>query len=580
MWALLLLLIAAPAFAQTETPTPTATETQTPTATPTCGARVTVVNTLADHDDGCCTAGDCTLREAVNTSLSGETITFSVTGTISLTLAPTDPDLGAAVALTVTHPLTISHADPTTLIIDASGLPAGDTRVLYMKGQNIQLAVTGITITGTTSATGGGMIDAGDPAGTGDISADTLTLTNVVLQGNVVTSGAIVNFCGGGAFTFNGSTVSGNTGTGGITELCTTTATIIASHFSNNYGSASSALDFQTGTGTASVQTTDFVANAGGPVVVVQDGTVTISAVTWSANTETALSITAANAATAVTVVNSTFANNSSASTTAGLKYLPGGSRQLTLNNDTFSSNFGGASANHLSGGVTAQHNIIFGPGDPGSLLPNCTGGHGIDDYILDYDDTCNDGSAHDLINSDPLLAALASNGGLTQTMAIDTSSPAYNAGDNVTCEATDQRGVARPQATTCDIGAFEFEPPTPTPTVTQTRTITPTITATVRSTRTSTPTPSVTPTATPTGQVPLDDNTHWNTTEYTIEHGSPRITHEQQCLDANFAPRDPLVCRCVTWFQRIAPPGTILWLARCPGDETSTILRVMGPIR
>ncbi|HTP00213.1 MAG TPA: PxKF domain-containing protein [Anaerolineales bacterium] len=40
--------------------------------------------------------------------------------------------------------------------------------------------------------------------------------------------------------------------------------------------------------------------------------------------------------------------------------------------------------------------------------------------------------------------------------MAITSSSPAYNAGNNSTCAATDQRGLTRPQAGTCDIGAFE----------------------------------------------------------------------------------------------------------------------------
>lgn len=100
--------------------------------------------------------------------------------------------------------------------------------------------------------------------------------------------------------------------------------------------------------------------------------------------------------------------------------------------------------------------------------------------------------------------------------------------------------------------------------------------TNTPRDTRTSTPTPTITPTATPTGLVPIADNTHWNTTEYTIEHGFPGITHEQMCLDANFAPVDPLVCRCVTWFQRISPPGIMFWFARCPGDATPTILTVV----
>ncbi len=47
---------------------------------------------------------------------------------------------------------------------------------------------------------------------------------------------------------------------------------------------------------------------------------------------------------------------------------------------------------------------------------------------------------------------------GLTATHALDPASPAINAGDPLTCKATDQRGVPR---STCDIGAFEYVTPT-----------------------------------------------------------------------------------------------------------------------
>ncbi len=57
----------------------------------------------------------------------------------------------------------------------------------------------------------------------------------------------------------------------------------------------------------------------------------------------------------------------------------------------------------------------------------------------------------------DPRLGALGDNGGPTRTHALAADSPAVDAGQ--TCPATDQRGVARPQAGACDIGAFEREP-------------------------------------------------------------------------------------------------------------------------
>jgi uncharacterized repeat protein (TIGR01451 family) len=61
----------------------------------------------------------------------------------------------------------------------------------------------------------------------------------------------------------------------------------------------------------------------------------------------------------------------------------------------------------------------------------------------------------------DPLLGPLAIEApGTTPTMAIDDSSPAYNAGDDDSCEPFDQRGVSRPRSLHCDIGAYEYIKP------------------------------------------------------------------------------------------------------------------------
>ncbi len=74
-----------------------------------------------------------------------------------------------------------------------------------------------------------------------------------------------------------------------------------------------------------------------------------------------------------------------------------------------------------------------------------------------------------DIIGVDPLLAALAPNGGPTQTRALMPGSPAINAGNAATpgglgaCPATDQRGLPRGGAAgRCDIGAFEVQPAPP----------------------------------------------------------------------------------------------------------------------
>ena len=54
-------------------------------------------------------------------------------------------------------------------------------------------------------------------------------------------------------------------------------------------------------------------------------------------------------------------------------------------------------------------------------------------------------------------LTALAGYGGPTQTMALLPDSPLIDAGNNVSCTATDQRGVTRPKGSYCDIGAYEY---------------------------------------------------------------------------------------------------------------------------
>ena len=70
-----------------------------------------------------------------------------------------------------------------------------------------------------------------------------------------------------------------------------------------------------------------------------------------------------------------------------------------------------------------------------------------------------NNGVAHDLIGSDaspldPLLGALANNGGPTQTMVLLFGSPAIGVGDPSQLNTNDQRGFDR--FGTVDFGAFE----------------------------------------------------------------------------------------------------------------------------
>lgn len=83
--------------------------------------------------------------------------------------------------------------------------------------------------------------------------------------------------------------------------------------------------------------------------------------------------------------------------------------------------------------------------------------------HNIDGDSSCAFTGPGDQINTDPLLAALAPNGGPTQTHALQPNSPAIDRGDPAACLATDQRGAPSPfdgdatGGTLCDVGAFEY---------------------------------------------------------------------------------------------------------------------------
>jgi len=83
--------------------------------------------------------------------------------------------------------------------------------------------------------------------------------------------------------------------------------------------------------------------------------------------------------------------------------------------------------------------------------------------YNIDNGSTCGFTGVGDMENTDPMVLPLANNGGPVETSALQppvgtvTGSPAIDAGSNVRCPATDARGVVRPQATACDIGAYEL---------------------------------------------------------------------------------------------------------------------------
>ncbi len=102
---------------------------------------------------------------------------------------------------------------------------------------------------------------------------------------------------------------------------------------------------------------------------------------------------------------------------------------------------------------ITGNHWYACEKFASGGTVSVVSGGHN-----LVQDDSCNPVPS-DLIIWDALIGALANNGGPTLTHALLYGSPALDAADDAVCPATDQRGIARPQGSHCDIGSFEATP-------------------------------------------------------------------------------------------------------------------------
>ncbi|MGO9062702.1 MAG: choice-of-anchor Q domain-containing protein [Candidatus Binataceae bacterium] len=214
-----------------------------------------------------------------------------------------------------------------------------------------------------------------------------------------------------------------------------------------------------------------------------------------------------------LSVINSTFSGNTA---TGGGAILNTGTVNVT--NSTFSGNVaetGGAIYTAITGTVVLKSVILA---DATMANQNCAlkGGTIVDDgYNISDDDSCGFSATGSHNSIDPMLAGgLADNGGPTQTIALQSTSPAIDAIPFGSCTdqssptpmqvSTDQRGMQRPDpedgtSGNCDIGAYEFQEPTATPTPTATATPTPTATATPTQTATETPSPTPTPTSTPT---------------------------------------------------------------------------------
>ena len=357
-----------------------------------------MVNVDADHDDGACgiSPSDCTLREAINA------------------------------ANTVSGADNITFYDNYTITLDGSQLPVVTSQItIYGNGANntiIEAASTPDTATWRVFEVVSG----------GNLTLDGVTVRNGRCNGSCAT----LDSTGGG--------ISNNFGT-----LSVTNSSISANSATHGGGIANT-------NGTLTVKNSSFSGNSAGGF--------------GGGVFNNALSGTCASAPSA-TITNSTFSGNSA--------LLGGGFRNqngvATLLFNTITANTSGGGLSSFNDSVTctkAGSNIIAGNSGY-DVVANATTQRfaslgynlvGVAGTNVDFAQEFN--ASGDLTGPsyDPVLGPLQDNGGSTLTHALLPGSDALEAGDDIACAASpinslDQRGVARPQNPSCDIGAYEAVP-------------------------------------------------------------------------------------------------------------------------
>lgn len=179
----------------------------------------------------------------------------------------------------------------------------------------------------------------------------------------------------------------------------------------------------------------------------------------------------------AVSLTNSTVAGNSASAQGGGI-YSGGMGSSLSLTNSTVSANSAPSGAGiHVAAAGTAtlssvtladnagDANLWVAPAPTAvslskTIVGSCAGTPPASlGRNLDPGGSCGLAGGGDLAGADPRVGPLFDNGGPTDTMALLPGSAAIDAAGSCPPPERDQRGVPRPQAGACDIGAYEAQP-------------------------------------------------------------------------------------------------------------------------
>ncbi len=394
-----------------------------------------------------CVPGDCSLRAAVIAANADPGSTINVpAGRVVLTRTGTD-STGINGDLDIDADMTIRGAGSGATTVDASAI---DDRAFEMEFEDLSVGlacdsdrtvnISGLTITGGNGhlALGGGK-----PLGGGAIAVcGTLNLSDSVLTGNQAIGGGAVIIGADATANIDRTTISGNDeggsadngGGGGILVQPTSTLNLTNSTLTGNSAGGDSTTGYGGGgaimnLGEASLTNTTVTGNSAGSAGApgIGGGILTVATVT-------------------TTLVNSTIASNTAGSGGDG---LPGCGGNLSDTLDPIACTPGP--------GSTTLKNTIVAYGNASGAANCAGGGFTSQGNNLDSLDQCNLVAGADQRNTDPQLGPLSDNGGPTQTRALLAGSPAINGGANTGCPTADQRGITRPQALICDIGAYEL---------------------------------------------------------------------------------------------------------------------------
>jgi hypothetical protein len=401
------------------------------------GATLTLTNCTLSGNTATGAAGTCGIRARNTIILTNCTISDNTSTTSSLISGGiTNDDTMTLTNCTFTGNSGPAMYNRATLTLDGCTFTGNNASkwggAIYNDG--VMMELNNCTLSNNTASQGGAIF-----------SPTSATLTNCILDGNSVSGPD-----GGGGAIYSYARFSLDSTTSVVLTNCT---------LSNNQDNGTNRLE------------------GGGAIFVrgLDDGTYSFTNCTFT-NNYSFFNGGAMRVFADATITNCTFSGNRvsdffqigfAASFGAA---IDSGNRKLTITNSTFTGN---------SGGLGNAHTIIVSFGSL-ILTNSIVAGNPDGDILLDMNTLDNpatslkfnligDGEGSGLMSSingnivgteaapiNPLLASLGSYGGNTQALALLPGSPAINAGTASGAPTTDQRGIARPQQATVDIGAFE----------------------------------------------------------------------------------------------------------------------------